>query len=98
MRSRGDISSDRLGPNIYTCSYLHDYFISVLTSNPSSSPTRHRRKVRKTFAQFDPRTPATHHLFEKAVLHNGGSTAPRGNLVDKELALMALIKKAARSK
>jgi len=34
-------------------------------------------------------------VFEKAVLHNGGSTARRGNLVDKELALIALIKKAA---
>ena len=37
-------------------------------------------------------------LFEKAVVQNGGSTARRGNLVDKELALMALIKKAALSK
>jgi hypothetical protein len=37
-------------------------------------------------------------LFEKAVLQNGGSTARRGNLVDKELALMGLIKKAALSK
>jgi hypothetical protein len=37
-------------------------------------------------------------VFEKAVLHNGGSTARRGNLVDKELALIALIKKAALRK
>jgi hypothetical protein len=37
-------------------------------------------------------------VFEKAVLQNGGSTAQRGNLVDKELALMALIKKAALGK
>jgi hypothetical protein len=37
-------------------------------------------------------------VFEKAVLQNGGSTARRGNLVDKELALMVLIKKAALSK
>ena len=37
-------------------------------------------------------------LFEKAVLQNGGSIARRGNLVDKEVAVMALIKKAARSK
>jgi hypothetical protein len=34
-------------------------------------------------------------LFEQAVVQNGGSIAPRKNLVDKELALMALIEKAA---
>jgi hypothetical protein len=37
-------------------------------------------------------------VFERAVVQNGGSIAPRKNLVDKELALMALIEKAARSK
>jgi hypothetical protein len=36
--------------------------------------------------------------FEKAVVQNGGSIAPRKNLVDKEVAVMALIKKAAFSK
>ena len=36
--------------------------------------------------------------FEKAVLQNGGSTAQRGNLVDKELALMAVIERAALRK
>jgi hypothetical protein len=36
--------------------------------------------------------------FEKAVLRNGGSTARRRNLIDKELAVMALIKKAALGK
>ena len=36
--------------------------------------------------------------FKKAVEQNGGSTARRGNLVDKEVAVMALIKKAALSK
>jgi hypothetical protein len=43
-------------------------------------------------------TPEDYGVFEKAVLQNGGSTAQRGNLVDKELALMALVKKAALSK
>jgi hypothetical protein len=37
-------------------------------------------------------------VFERAVVQNGGSEGSRGNLVDKEPALMALIKKAARSK
>jgi hypothetical protein len=37
-------------------------------------------------------------VFEQAVLQNGGSIAPRKNLVDKEVALMALIEKAALSK
>jgi hypothetical protein len=37
-------------------------------------------------------------VFERAVVHNGGSIAPRKNLVDKELALMALIEKVALSK
>jgi hypothetical protein len=37
-------------------------------------------------------------VFERAVVQNGGSIAPRKNLVDKELALMALIEKAALSK
>ena len=36
--------------------------------------------------------------FEEAVVRNGGSVARRGNLVDKELAVMALIKKAASGK
>ena len=36
-------------------------------------------------------------VFEKAVVQNGGSTARRGNLVGKELAVMAMIKKAASS-
>ena len=36
-------------------------------------------------------------VFERAVVQNGGSIAPRKNLVDKELALMALIEKAALS-
>ena len=36
--------------------------------------------------------------FEKAVVQNGGSIAPRKNLVDKEVALMALIEKAALNK
>ena len=43
-------------------------------------------------------SPEDYGVFEKAVLHNGGSTAERGNLVNKELALMALIKKAAPGK
>jgi hypothetical protein len=37
-------------------------------------------------------------VFERAVVQNGGSIAPRKNLVDKEPALMALIEKAALSK
>ena len=37
-------------------------------------------------------------VFEQAVVQNGGSEGSRGNLVDKELALMALIEKAALSK
>jgi hypothetical protein len=37
-------------------------------------------------------------VFEQAVVQNGGSIAPRKNLVDKEVALMALIEKAALSK
>jgi hypothetical protein len=37
-------------------------------------------------------------VFERAVVQNGGSIAPRKNLVDKELALMALIEKAVLSK
>lgn len=37
-------------------------------------------------------------VFERAVVQNGGSIAPRKNLVDKELALMSLIEKAALSK
>jgi hypothetical protein len=37
-------------------------------------------------------------VFERAVVQNGGSIAPRKNLVDKELALMALIEKAALNK
>ena len=37
-------------------------------------------------------------VFERAVVQNGGSIAPRKNLVDKELALMALIEKATLSK
>ena len=43
-------------------------------------------------------SPEDYGVFEKAVLQNGGSTARRGNLVNKELALMALVKKAAISK
>ena len=43
-------------------------------------------------------SPEDYGVFEKAVQQNGGSTAQRGNLVNKELALMALIKKAALSK
>jgi hypothetical protein len=37
-------------------------------------------------------------VFETAVVQNGGSVARRGNLVNKELAVTALIKKAALSK
>jgi hypothetical protein len=37
-------------------------------------------------------------VFEQAVVQNGGSIAPRKNLVDKEVALMALIEKAALRK
>jgi hypothetical protein len=37
-------------------------------------------------------------VFEKAVLQNGGAIARRGNLVDKEAAVLKLIKKAALSK
>jgi hypothetical protein len=37
-------------------------------------------------------------VFERAIVQNGGSIAPRKNLVDKELALMALIEKATLSK
>ena len=43
-------------------------------------------------------SPEDYGVFEKAVLQNGGSIARRGNLVDKEVAVMALIKKAGRSK
>ena len=52
-------------------------------------------EVRRVVLYF---TDDHYRVFEKAVLQNGGSTARRGNLVDKELALMVLIKKAARSK
>jgi hypothetical protein len=37
-------------------------------------------------------------VFERAVVQNGGSIARRGNLVEKEAAVIALIKKAALSK
>lgn len=37
-------------------------------------------------------------VFEKAVVQNGGAIAGRGNLVDKEAAVLKLIKKAALSK
>jgi hypothetical protein len=37
-------------------------------------------------------------VFERAVVQNGGSEGSRGNLVDKEPALMALIEKAALRK
>ena len=50
------------------------------------------RRVVLYFTQDD------YKVFEKAVVQNGGSIARRGNLVDKELALIALIEKAARSK
>jgi hypothetical protein len=43
-------------------------------------------------------SPEDYGVFENAVLQHGGSEGRRGNLVDKELALMALIKKAALSK
>jgi hypothetical protein len=43
-------------------------------------------------------SPEDYRVFEKAVQQNGGATAQRGNLVDKELALMAMIEKAALSK
>jgi hypothetical protein len=35
-------------------------------------------------------------LFEKAIVQNGGSTGRRGNLIDKEAAVMTVIKKALR--
>ena len=37
-------------------------------------------------------------VFEKAVVQNGGSTGRRGNLVDKEVAVLKLIKKATSTK
>jgi hypothetical protein len=37
-------------------------------------------------------------VFEKAVARNGGSIGRRGNLVDKEAAVLALIKKATSTK
>jgi hypothetical protein len=37
-------------------------------------------------------------VFEKAVVQNGGAIAGRGNLVNKEAAVLKLIKKAALSK
>jgi hypothetical protein len=40
-------------------------------------------------------SPEDYGVFKKAVVQNGGSEGSRGNLVDKELALMVLIKKAA---
>jgi hypothetical protein len=43
-------------------------------------------------------SPEDYGVFEKALLQHGGSEGSRGNLVDKELALIALIKKAALSK
>jgi hypothetical protein len=52
-------------------------------------------EVRRVVLYF---SPEDYGVFEKTVLQNGGSTARRGNLVNKELALMALVKKAAISK
>ena len=43
-------------------------------------------------------SPEDYGVFKKAVVQNGGSEGSRGNLVDKELALMALIEKAALRK
>jgi hypothetical protein len=52
-------------------------------------------EVRRVVLYFSPKD---YGVFERAVLQHGGSTARRGNLVDKELALIALIKKAALRK
>ena len=43
-------------------------------------------------------SPEDYGVFEKAVVQNGGAIADRGNLVDKEAAVLKLIKKAALSK
>jgi hypothetical protein len=43
-------------------------------------------------------SPEEYEVFVKAIVRNGGSEGSRGNLIDKELALMALIKKAALNK
>jgi hypothetical protein len=56
------------------------------------TPPPDARRVVLYFTQDD------YEVFVKGIVQNGGSTAPRGNLVDKELALIALIKKAALSK
>jgi hypothetical protein len=64
------------------------------TPNPrqGKTPPSEARRVVLYFAQDD------YEVFVKAIVQNGGSEGSRGNLVDKELALMALIEKAALSK
>ena len=42
-------------------------------------------------------SPDDYGVFKQAVMQNGGSTGIRGNLVDKEAAIIALIKKATPS-
>jgi hypothetical protein len=56
------------------------------------TPPPAARRVALYFTQDD------YEVFVKAIVQNGGSEGSRGNLVDKELALIALIKKAALSK
>jgi hypothetical protein len=42
-------------------------------------------------------SPDDYGVFRKAIMQNGGSTGPRGNLVDKEAAIIALVKKVTPS-
>ena len=52
-------------------------------------------KARRVVLYF---TRNDYEVFKKAVVQNGGSIATRKNLVDKEVAVLALIKKAALRK
>jgi hypothetical protein len=56
------------------------------------TPSSDAQRVVLYFTQDD------YEVFVKAIVQNGGSEGSRGNLVDKELALIALIKKAALRK
>lgn len=56
------------------------------------APLSGARRVVLYFTKHD------YEVFVEAVVQNGGAIADRGNLVDKEAAVLKLIKKAALSK
>ena len=56
------------------------------------TPSSEQKRVVLYFTKDD------YEVFVKAIVQNGGSEGSRGNLVDKELALLALIERAALRK